>query len=93
MNEALFNKLAGEVVADLQRWNVTDDPEVKAAFNAIRDAVERSGLGFTQYKLEHSKGRNPPWVGIYFKGPSGQIDMTWRLSQRLGDLADIASGE
>lgn len=90
MNEALMLKLADSVIANLDRWNVTDDSEVKAAFNKIRDAVERAG--FTQYKLEHSKGRMPPWVGIYFKGVNGQIDMTWRLSQRLGDLADIASG-
>jgi hypothetical protein len=92
MDEALMHKLADSVIAGLDRWNVIDDPEVKAAFNKIRDAVERSGLGFTQTKLEHSKGSMPPWVGIYFKGPNGQIDMTWRLSQRLGDRADIASG-
>jgi len=87
-------RAASKVKSNLQRWNVTDDPEVKAAFNQIRDAVERAGLGFTQVKMEHSKGRNPSWVGIYFRSPkAGAIDMTWHLSQRLSDLADIASGE
>ncbi len=92
MDEALMHKLADTVIANLDRWNVADNPEVKATFNKIRDAVEKSGLGFSQHRLEHSKGRNPPYVGVHFQGPHGTLSMTWYLSQRLGDLADIASG-
>jgi len=91
MNDKTMHRLANEVIADLRDWNVTDDPEVKAAFNALRNAIENARLGFTQTRVEHSKGRNPPWVALSFRGPNGQIDMTWHLSQRLGDMADVAS--
>lgn len=89
--EKQMSKLSSEVIADMRKWHVSDAYEVGRVFDALRDAVENSRSGFTQTRVEHSKGRMPPWVALTFKGPKGQVDLTWHLSQHLGDMVDIAS--
>jgi hypothetical protein len=64
--------------------NVADDPEVKAVFNSIRDALSKSPLHFENTLVKHRQGFGPLNVTMGFQSrANGTIEMDWRVPPHL----------
>lgn len=82
VNEALMHKLADDVIANLKTaWIIRDYPDANAAFNQLRDGIEKARMGWVQHSLNSSV---PGVVHIVFESRKfGTLQVQWDVNPDL----------
>lgn len=82
LRQELIHKLANDVIATLKTaWVIRDYPDAHAAFNLLRDGIERARMGWVQRELDSTE---PGVVHITFESRKyGSLQVRWDVNPDL----------